>query len=90
MRRAAAQSGKVMRSMQMTFLSIIIGSVANESFPTYVESHRPAEPMVSIVIGGRESEYDANRVVDIEAALSLARAFFEAGSFERGVDWSDA
>jgi hypothetical protein len=66
---------------------IVTGSLANETFPTYVDASQTADPSVSLLVGGQKGEYPANWVVGLEHAVALAKAFFDAGGFECGVNW---
>lgn len=68
---------------------VVAGSVNNETFPTYIDSSRSAEPMVAVTIGGQTSEYAASSIASLEQALRLARAFYDAEGFDCGVEWRD-
>ena len=57
------------------------GCVNNERFPTWQDPGSPAEPQVTLTVGGQPGCYPANWILDLPMALHAARSYFEAGDF---------
>jgi hypothetical protein len=66
---------------------LVTGSINNEHFPTYVNGNERADD-VPLLIGGQLGEFPNNWIVDVDVALQIAKAFWDAGAFECGVTWS--
>lgn len=70
-------------------LYVVTGAIEiDKEFPTVVETDRPAEPKVRLVVGGQEGRYPSNWVVSLEVALSAARAFYDASGFSTNFPWA--
>lgn len=68
---------------------LVTGGVANDRFPTLIDPTRPSSPASAIVIGGQESQYPENWLVDREMALRAAQAYWRAGEFDERLRWVD-
>lgn len=66
---------------------IVTGAIENQQFPTLVDRARSEAPKIQLVVGGQPGEFPANWVVDLSAALVAAKAFYEHGGFECGINW---
>jgi hypothetical protein len=63
------------------------GSIDNECFPTLVDFQLPAEPRVTLVVGGQRSAFPGNYILDLESVLRAARSFYTTGGFGSDVEW---
>ena len=61
---------------------VLSGAEGEERYPTLVDPARPAEPAVTLVVGGQEGMYPANRVHALDTALDALRDFWTTGRFE--------
>jgi hypothetical protein len=68
---------------------IVSGSINSEFCPTLVDTERPAEPKAWLIVGGQAADYPNNWIVNLEAALKAAKAFYEDGGFTRRVKWTN-
>lgn len=67
----------------------VSGSIEGERFPTVVDPDGSDE-VVSLIVGGQLSEFPRRFVVDLNTALTGAKAFFESGRLGEGdVVWED-
>ena len=66
---------------------LVTGSINNEHFPTLVCGSSKSD--VSLVVGGQEGIYPSNAVVNLEAAISAVKAFYEKGDFDCGINWGE-
>lgn len=66
---------------------LVCGSDGNEGFPTFVDRNRPATPPQKLVAGGQQGDYPNNWVIDVNKALSVVLAFYEASGFSDSQDW---
>jgi hypothetical protein len=70
---------------------LLSGALANQRFPTLVDPTRAADPAETLVVGGQEGTYPANRVHNLGAALEAVRAFWRSGRFEDpGLLWIES
>ena len=67
---------------------LLTGAVAGKTFPTLVTALNLDDSLVPLVVGGQLGEYPARWLVSLDDALSAARAFFDAGGFDCGVEWA--
>ena len=68
---------------------VVSGSVEGERFPAVVIPDRSDE-LVSLVVGGQLGEFPERFIVDLDTALTAAKAFYESGRFGEGnVVWED-
>lgn len=69
---------------------LVSGSVEGKRFPTVVIPDGSDE-IVSLIVGGQLSEFPRRFIVDLNTALTAAKAFFESGRFGEGdVVWEDS
>ena len=66
---------------------IVSGATSAGEFPTLVDLARTGEPEERIVVGGQPGDYPGHWIVDLDAALKAARAFYDAGAFTGDVQW---
>jgi hypothetical protein len=59
----------------------------NEKFH-YMTEPSKSEAEESVIVGGQEGIYPAKLCVDMQAALTAAKAFAENGAIEQSVIWA--
>ncbi len=69
---------------------LLTGAIAGKTFPTLVTTLSLDESLIPLVVGGQPGEYPARWLVTLDDALSAARAFFDGGGFDCGVEWAYA
>ena len=67
---------------------VVTGADPAGRFPILVTSKNCHIDSIELMIGGQASDYAAKHVVSLEEAMAAARAFYDAGGFECGVEWS--
>lgn len=60
---------------------LVTGATSHERFPTLVNPKRAPGGYERLVVGGQEGEYPVEWIVDLEAALVAAHAFYLTGAF---------
>ena len=66
---------------------IVSGSENGTRFPTLSNPEGTATKLIPLCVGGQLAEYPSSWVVDLDHALTAARNFYEAGTFDCGVSW---
>ncbi len=65
----------------------VSGAIRNESFPVLEEGEGPDDEVVDLTVGGQTIDLPRSAVVSLDVALRAAKAFWEAGGFDCGIDW---
>ncbi len=65
----------------------VTGAIRNESFPILEEGEGPDDEVVDLTVGGQTIDLPRSSVVTLDVALRAAKAFWEAGGFDCGIDW---
>lgn len=67
---------------------VATGSVANARFPTYINPRESGIAVRAVMAGGQLSEFPVNVIISLEQAISVAKSFFNLGSFEGEIEWT--
>jgi hypothetical protein len=66
---------------------VVIGLIEDSACPTLVDPARSVGPGVELRLDGELDLVPNNWVMDLPTTVKAAKAFFEAGNFDCGIDW---